>query len=399
MRCLRWLVVGWLGYGVQLAVLLALSRLSNMPYGLAATVAVASAVVHNFVWHERWTWRDRIAEGFSARARRFIQFSGWSTLMAMAGTVSLTLAYVDIMRLSLPAANLLAVLSLSPINFLASERFVFRKARSLTVSAIALAACVSSGFGYGVTLSAAELQPSTLASWQQYVRSVEARIGAELASADGPNGRCLRTVDCAALRSGRIVVERGGPRASDAPDVPGGTIHHWRGALFVPNVTLQQVLDELRSSDPRRHLQEDVVAYQLLSGGDERQHVYLKLVRKEVVTVTYNTVHDVQYRQHGPARASSRSVSVKIAELDQANTPREREKPQGEDRGFLWRLNSYWRYEAVPGGVILEVESLTLSRDVPLLLAAVAKPIINGIARESMTRTLEAIRDRMRRGR
>ncbi len=47
----------------------------------------------------------------------------------------------------------------------------------------------------------------------------------------------------------------------------------------------------------------------------------------------------------------------------EANGLAKREKPEGKDRGFLWRLNSYWRYQQVDGGVLVECESLTLSRE------------------------------------
>jgi len=104
-------------------------------------------------------------------------------------------------------------------------------------------------------------------------------------------------------------------------------------------------------------------------------------------------VHDVSYRRSGVHRVSSRSVATKIAEVDGAGTPEERERAPGDDRGFLWRLNSYWRYEEVPGGVIVELESLTLSRNIPFGLATVVRPVIERIARESIVRTLVGIRD------
>jgi hypothetical protein len=75
-----------------------------------------------------------------------------------------------------------------------------------------------------------------------------------------------------------------------------------------------------------------------------------------------------------------------------AGTAEARERPQGDDRGFFWRLNSYWRYEQVDGGVIVELESLTLSRDVPLGLRVVVEPLIDRVARESLGRTLESLR-------
>jgi hypothetical protein len=61
--------------------------------------------------------------------------------------------------------------------------------------------------------------------------------------------------------------------------------------------------------------------------------------------VTYNTEHSVEYRRLGGRRATSRAVATRIAELADAGTPAEREKGPGQDHGFLWRLNAYWRYE------------------------------------------------------
>ena len=117
-------------------------------------------------------------------------------------------------------------------------------------------------------------------------------------------------------------------------------------------------------------------------------------MRSKIVTVTYNTEHLVEYQRHGEGLASSRSIATRIVELDQAGTPAEREKPEGQDHGFLWKLNSYWRYQQVDGGVLVECESLTLSRGVPAILAPFVKPIISGVARESMKRTLTSMRER-----
>jgi hypothetical protein len=111
-----------------------------------------------------------------------------------------------------------------------------------------------------------------------------------------------------------------------------------------------------------------------------------------VVTVTYNTEHAVEYRRLGSARATGRSVSTRIAELENAGTPQEREKPDGRDQGFLWRLNAYWRYEAANGGVLIECESMSLSRDVPALLKWFVGGMVEGVARESLERTLSSLK-------
>jgi hypothetical protein len=71
--------------------------------------------------------------------------------------------------------------------------------------------------------------------------------------------------------------------------------------------------------------------------------------------------------------------------------------PIGDDRGFLWRLNAYWRYEEVAGGVLAECESISLSRDVPSLVRYFVGPLVESAARDSMERTLTTLRMRFAR--
>ena len=118
----------------------------------------------------------------------------------------------------------------------------------------------------------------------------------------------------------------------------------------------------------------------------------MRLTRTKIVTATYDTEHVATYRRHAPAHASSKSVSARIVEVANAGTTRERMLAEGQDRGFLWRMNSYWRYEEVPAGVIVELESITLSRGIPMGLGVVLGPMIDRIARESVTRTLASVR-------
>jgi hypothetical protein len=122
--------------------------------------------------------------------------------------------------------------------------------------------------------------------------------------------------------------------------------------------------------------------------------LFLRLQRTKFVTVVYNTEHEVTFAHGTAGRASSVSVATKIAEVTDANKPSERELPPGDDSGYLWRLNAYWRYQVVPGGVIAECESISLSRDVPFGLGFVIGGLIRGTAQESMTRALEEIRKR-----
>ena len=121
----------------------------------------------------------------------------------------------------------------------------------------------------------------------------------------------------------------------------------------------------------------------------------LRLQRQRFVTVVYNTEHTVTFTHFGNTRAASTSTATRIAEVSDPDTPQERELPLGDDRGFLWRLNAYWRYEEVSGGVIAECESISLSRDVPALLRYVVSPVVESTARESMERTLTTLRTQL----
>jgi archaetidylinositol phosphate synthase len=246
-------------------------------------------------------------------------------------------------------------------------------------------------------VSAATLQPETAEAWNAYVAATQARIDRELTSPRGflvsdfsPEGNDVR----ARVRRGEVVIAEMRTITSGGKTiaVPDGLISHWRGSVFLPGVSLAILLQRLQHPSERGPHQQDVLALRVLARTPDELKLAIRMTRTKVVTVTYDTEHVIGYRSHGAARASSRSVATKIAELDGAGTAEEREKQPGEDRGFMWRLNSYWRYEQVDGGVIVELESLTLSRTVPLGLTPVVQPIINRIARESIGRTLENIR-------
>jgi putative flippase GtrA len=124
-RWARWSAVGALGLVVQAATLLALARVPGVHYLVATLLAVLGAVVHNFLWHERWTWADRPSPDVRQRLWRFARFTTVTGVLSVAGNVALTATYVEYLKLPLLAANLLAVLSIGMLNFLATHRLVF----------------------------------------------------------------------------------------------------------------------------------------------------------------------------------------------------------------------------------------------------------------------------------
>lgn len=256
--------------------------------------------------------------------------------------------------------------------------------------------------GPGSPVHGAELKPETLLAWGKYVRLTEERIRHELASEKGFFGHEFDRMNEARatwqrVRSGRVMVARMETEEARGRTVkvPGGMIHHWRGTILIPSVRLEQVIHRLRYPDPDVPPQKDVLETRILERDEDSLRIYLKLVRKQIVTVAYNTEHLVHYRRHDSLRASSRSVATRIAELEKLHTPQEREKVLGHDRGFLWRLNSYWRYQQIDGGVVVECESLSLSRGYPVIFKPIVAPIVRSIARKSMKRTLASLRHRL----
>ena len=247
-----------------------------------------------------------------------------------------------------------------------------------------------------VTVVAARLKPEAENGWTKYVVATERRISGEEAASDrflALDFTSSRAADLRALFGGEVVVHgvETVDTSGESIDIPSALVHHWRGAVFVPRVTVPGILAKLQTGQLLTQ-QEDVLQSAILERAPGRLKVYLKLQRSKIVTVVYNTEHLVTFARISPTRATSQSTATKIAELEDANTSKERELPVGDDRGFLWKLNAYWRYEEVNGGVIIECESVSLSRTVPAVVRYVVGPLIDSTAKESMTRTLEAVR-------
>jgi hypothetical protein len=231
------------------------------------------------------------------------------------------------------------------------------------------------------------LRGPTLAGWQTYVAATEARV-ARTAGQALPKD--------AAVERGQVLVERvqmTGP-AGDL-EVADATVNHWRGVVLVPGARLDDMLSRLEREPPDTR-QEDVLSSAILERRPGWLRVSVRVQRSLILSAVFDTEHEVTFQRHSASRASSRSSATRIVEIADAGTPREREKKPDEDRGLLWRWNAYWHYEQVEGGVLVECESVTLSRTVPILLRPVAGPLVSHVARESMERTLVTFRDRFR---
>jgi len=248
---------------------------------------------------------------------------------------------------------------------------------------------------------AAELQPKTLAAWENYVRLTEQRIDTELQDQnrflvmDFAGNRDARTL----LRSGQIRIQKLKTTGQGGREigVDNGMIHHWIGAVFVPGARLDALISWVQDYDRHQDYFQEVEKSSLLSRQGDTFEIYFKLRRKKIITVVYNTYHTALYRPHDARRVSSRSFTTKIAELDKPDTPQEKEKPVGNDSGFLWRLNSYWRFQEADGGVYVECESVSLSRSIPFGFGWLIRGFVESVPRESLENTLTSLRDGVRK--
>jgi len=197
------------------------------------------------------------------------------------------------------------------------------------------------------------------------------------------------------LQQGQVYVQR--LKTLDASgkeiDVPDGMVHHWIGAVLVPGRSLSSAFEVLRDyNDYKEIYKPEVVRSRLISHHDDNFNIYLRMQKKSIVTVTLDTWYDVQFTRIDETHQVSHSFSTRIQQVEDAGTPHEHLDPVGHDSGYLWRINSYWRYEQRKDGVIIEWESIALSREIPFLISWFVKPLVRNIARETVQDMLLATR-------
>ena len=266
--------------------------------------------------------------------------------------------------------------------------------------AFALVLAVQTMFGQTPEVLSVDLKPPTVEAFERYVKATEARIDKELSRPetflyvdDLPPAR--RAEARAILKRGEIYMERlktldASGREMKAPDA---LIHHWVGAVFIRGASLRQTLELVQDYDRHQDIYKpEVVRSKLVQRQGNDFKIYYRLRKKKVLTMTYNTDHDVHYFPVDATHYHSRSYTTRIAEVEDADTPKEREKPVGFDRGFLWRLYSYWRFEEREGGMYVECESVSVTRDISLVVSWLVKPFVTDIPKESLQMTMGSTR-------
>jgi hypothetical protein len=247
--------------------------------------------------------------------------------------------------------------------------------------------------------SAADLQPQTAKAYDRYIELTGAQVTAELAQS-GPYlwvERLPPTQRATAeeqLRNGQLAIERLETLDSGKPiPTPGGMIHHWVGTVFVPGATLAQTLSFMQDYDHKvEYFKPDIVRSKILRHEGDDYFVLLRFYKKKIITTVIDTDQEVHYHVVDSTHAYSRSRTTRVQEVDNAGKSDEMLEAEGHDRGFMWRMNTYWRFEEKDGGTYVECQAISLTRDIPTGLGWMVGSFVTSVPRESLTFTLTTAR-------
>ena len=176
------------------------------------------------------------------------------------------------------------------------------------------------------------------------------------------------------VQSGQVVITPG--LSNGETQVKSGLIHDWIGDVFFPGVTLDRVLAAVQDYNQQKTIYPDIQDSRVRSHSGDEFTVYLRIMKsKMMMTDVLNTDHTIRFTRVDAKHAYCRAHSTRIAEVS--------------DRGMLWRMNSYWLFEERDGGVYAEFESITLSRDIPMVMSKLLGPMLHGVPVESLRSSLE----------
>jgi len=251
---------------------------------------------------------------------------------------------------------------------------------------------------FALPSNAADLKPQALDAFNRYSQLTEAQMDADLARREAylhiDALRKDRRATCVQLREGKVVIEH-----LETLDqgrqirVPGGMIHDWIGTVFIPGATLAQTLALDQDYDHHQDIfRPDVICSKILRHSGDDFLVLLRFYKKKVITTVIDTEHEVHYTIMDATHAQSRSHTTRVQEVNNAGQSDESLEPEGHDRGFLWRMNTYWRFEEKDGGTYVECRSISLTRDIPAGLGWLIGPYVTSVPRESLTFTLATTR-------
>ena len=151
---------------------------------------------------------------------------------------------------------------------------------------------------------------------------------------------------------------------------PGGLIQDWLGVTFLTGVTIDTVRDvEQNYKDYKYYFKQEVIESKEIKREGDHWEYLLRFQRRQLKSVALNATFEAQWTKLDDSHVHAASHSKHIGEVKSSSHPDE-ELPAASDHGYLWRLNTYWRLEQNDGGVYVEIEQISLSRETSRLTPA-----------------------------
>lgn len=242
---------------------------------------------------------------------------------------------------------------------------------------------------FPVALHAANLKSETVAAWNDYLETANANLQERVR----PGANFLWTFEDAErtrrVRSGEIVVA---PAPGHNPSkVPGGLIHHWMGAMFLPGLKLDDVLEVTRDYDHYKdYYSPSVIESKTVARDSVRDEFSMRIMNKAFFL---KTALDADYQATNVRVDDHRFYSVsrttRVQEIEDCGQSNEHRIPEGEGGGYIWKLFSIARFDQRDGGVYVEFEAIALSREIPAAARFFVDPIVRRVSRNSLLTSLQ----------
>jgi hypothetical protein len=236
---------------------------------------------------------------------------------------------------------------------------------------------------------AAEPKLETLRAWDDYISNVNASMAER-----NSGSRVFLWVDESSetrqrAQNGKLVITNRDPRK-----VPQGLIHHWVGVMFIPNVSLDQVMQVLNSYDRYGDIYKSLIrkASVIERAGDTVKLNVIAAQKAFSVTGAVDTDEEIRIVRPAPDRVCITANSVRMQEIANYGQPSEHAFPEDRRPGFVWRALIVQRLEQRDGGVYVELETISLSRGIPWEVRWLIKPLTDDLPRKMMTDILEETR-------
>jgi len=235
---------------------------------------------------------------------------------------------------------------------------------------------------------AASLAPETSTAWEQYIAAAKMRMEQRLAL-----GKTFLWVDesperLSRVRSGEVVIS---PASAQNPKrVPGGLIHDWIGAVFVPNVELANVLEVVSDfASYKDYYKPTVVDSKMIESTDAGARFSMLLLNRSMLMRTaFDTDYESCYVRVDRRHGYSLSRTTRVQEIEDYGAPAEHLLQKGQGTGVIWGLFSIARFLERDKGVYIELEAIGLSRDIPASLRWLIDPMVRRMARSALSTSL-----------